>query len=126
MPFFHGPELVILLLSAFWIWMLIDCLLNKTLTGSQKILWLLLIFFTHILGAILYFAIGRTAKRSQPQTTNQKRQEPYQPYLQGYQTQREVAPYQESVQPSHSEQSQHERYEQPQASYPEPPQENTH
>lgn len=106
--------------------MLIDCLLNKTLTGSQKILWLLLIFFTHILGAILYFAIGRTAKRSQPQTTNQKRQEPYQPYLQGYQTQREVAPYQESVQPSHSEQSQHERYEQPQASYPEPPQENTH
>lgn len=53
---FHPIETpVILLISVFWLWMLVDCLFNKSLREKQKGLWLfltLLILFTHILGPL--------------------------------------------------------------------------
>ncbi|WP_201386394.1 PLD nuclease N-terminal domain-containing protein [Ktedonobacter sp. SOSP1-85] len=68
MPFgVHPLTLVLLfplLLSAFWIWMLIDCILNKTIKDSQKLLWFLLILFTHIIGALLYVLIGRSPQKA--------------------------------------------------------------
>lgn len=42
-----------------WIWALIDCLQNPRLEGTEKLVWVLVILFLHILGAILYFAVGR-------------------------------------------------------------------
>ncbi len=60
LPFIVIP---VLLATAFWLWMLRDCLYNKSLRGAYKVLWLLLIFFTHILGAIAYFVIGRSKKQ---------------------------------------------------------------
>jgi hypothetical protein len=51
--------LLFVLASIFWIWMLIDCLLNPRLIGVEKLVWVLVIFFLHLLGAIIYFAIGR-------------------------------------------------------------------
>lgn len=56
LPFILIP---VLLVTAFWLWMLIDCLSNTSLRGTQKVLWLLFILFTHILGAIVYFFFGR-------------------------------------------------------------------
>jgi phosphotransferase system glucose/maltose/N-acetylglucosamine-specific IIC component len=43
----------------FWIWMLIDAIQNKGLTDGEKICWVLAIVFLHIIGALLYFFIGR-------------------------------------------------------------------
>lgn len=46
----------------FWIWTLIDCVTNKRLPESQKVLWALLIFFVGIIGSLVYFFVGRTPK----------------------------------------------------------------
>ncbi len=65
---FHIIELPLLLLpTVFWLWMLVDCGLNTSLRASHKFLWLLLIFFTHILGAIAYFFIARPKKNAASQ-----------------------------------------------------------
>jgi Phospholipase_D-nuclease N-terminal len=48
--------------SVFWLWMLIDALLHEP-TTNEKILWFLVIFFLHLLGALIYFFVrkrGRT------------------------------------------------------------------
>ncbi|HZZ29379.1 MAG TPA: PLDc N-terminal domain-containing protein [Pirellulales bacterium] len=63
MPFVAGLGifwvLVILAASIFWIWMLIDALVNPRLEGVEKLIWVLVVLFLHFLGAILYFVIGR-------------------------------------------------------------------
>jgi uncharacterized RDD family membrane protein YckC len=63
MPFIAGLGLfwgiVLLAASIFWIWMLIDALLNPRLQGIEKLIWVLVVLFLHFLGAILYFVIGR-------------------------------------------------------------------
>ncbi len=33
--------LVGLLVFIFWLWMLIDCIMNQKLSGSQRIVWVL-------------------------------------------------------------------------------------
>ena len=51
-----------ILASIFWLWMLIDALMNEP-TTNEKILWFLVIFFLHLLGAIIYYFVrkrGRT------------------------------------------------------------------
>ena len=52
--------------TIFWLWMLIDCITNAAITGTEKIVWLLVIIFTHILGAILYFVLARGGRASRP------------------------------------------------------------
>jgi hypothetical protein len=42
----------------FWIWMLIDVLTSNRDT-SEKILWFLVVFFLHFVGAIIYFVVAR-------------------------------------------------------------------
>ena len=51
--------------SVFWLWMLIDALVNEPDTG-QKILWFLVIFFLHLVGAIIYFAIRKAGPARRP------------------------------------------------------------
>jgi hypothetical protein len=52
---------VILALAAivFWVLMLIDCLQNPRLTGTERLVWVLVLIFLHLLGALLYLVIGR-------------------------------------------------------------------
>lgn len=54
--------LVILAATVFWVWMLIDCL-TSTMPSGEKILWFLVIFFLHLLGALIYFFIKRSSAR---------------------------------------------------------------
>jgi flagellar basal body-associated protein FliL len=130
--------------NVFWIWMLIDSATNKKLNNNTRLVWLLVIIFTHILGAIIYFFAGRSPKYPQMQYQNQapyQPQRPYQPYIpaqqpyqhpyqsyqHGYQPQQQPPPpyqygnpYMPSMPlPSAEAQSQ---YEQPQTQYPEQPQ----
>ena len=44
----------------FWIWMLVDCIQNPSLTGNEKIIWVLVVIFLHALGALIYFLAGRS------------------------------------------------------------------
>ena len=43
----------------FWIWMLIHAVTSKGLGDGEKIAWVLVILFTHFIGALIYFFIGR-------------------------------------------------------------------
>jgi hypothetical protein len=43
-----------------WLWALIDAIQNPTLTGTARLMWILIIVFTHFIGAILYLIIGRS------------------------------------------------------------------
>jgi hypothetical protein len=40
----------------FWVWMLVDCLKSDR---EDKLIWILVIIFTNIIGAILYFFMAR-------------------------------------------------------------------
>jgi hypothetical protein len=42
-----------------WIWALIDCAQNEPAEGNDKIIWILIIIFTHAIGALLYIFIRR-------------------------------------------------------------------
>lgn len=44
-------------LLAFWIWMLIDCLTRESKAGNDRLVWALVIVFTKLLGAALYYFI---------------------------------------------------------------------
>jgi hypothetical protein len=51
--------LFILAATVFWIIMLIHALTNRSLTDVQKLIWVIVIFFLHGLGALIYFFVGR-------------------------------------------------------------------
>lgn len=54
-----------LMFTAFHIWMLVDCLINESSQGNDKLVWALVIFFMPCLGSVLYFFIRRPARRAQ-------------------------------------------------------------
>ena len=50
------------LVSAFWLWMLVDCLTRKRLAGNEKLVWVLVLLFTHAVGALLYLVLVRSRR----------------------------------------------------------------
>lgn len=42
-----------------WIWALINAIQNPALDSTMRIIWVLVIVFTGIVGAIIYLLIGR-------------------------------------------------------------------
>lgn len=62
-----GSELIVIALViplvlaaiAFWIWMLVDCVRNRRLSESERIIWVIVICLTHWLGALIYLLAGR-------------------------------------------------------------------
>ena len=57
--------LVGLALMAFWIWMLVDCATKESSQGNDKIIWILVIIFTHWVGALIYFLVRRPERKRQ-------------------------------------------------------------
>ena len=53
-----------LLCFAFWIGMLIHAITNKGLSDMEKLIWVLVIVFTHFIGALIYFFVGRPQSRT--------------------------------------------------------------
>ena len=45
--------------TVFWIWMLIECLTKEPSTGNDKLIWALVIVFTHVVGAFIYLLVRR-------------------------------------------------------------------
>ena len=48
-----------LLSMLFWSWMLADCAINEPREGNDKIVWVIIILFTHVFGAGLYLFVRR-------------------------------------------------------------------
>jgi len=53
-----------LLTFAFWIWMLVHAITNTGLTDIEKLIWVIVILFTHFIGAAIYFFAGRPKRRT--------------------------------------------------------------
>lgn len=54
-----GIGLIGVLGSIFWIWMIIDCATREPSETNDKLIWLLVIIFTHFIGALIYFLVRR-------------------------------------------------------------------
>ena len=49
---------------AFWIWMLVHAISNNGLSDIEKLIWVLVMLFTHFIGAVIYFFVGRPKRRA--------------------------------------------------------------
>src|SRR5205823_8773064 len=106
MPFFAEMHILSLLTTVFWLWMLIDCVLDKRLSSGSKVGWFLFILLTQVVGAIVYFFtacarknpfealpyyISTISQAFQPKGNPPKPQQPspmyYPDYQEGYQAQ---------------------------------------
>jgi type VI protein secretion system component VasK len=48
----------------FWLWMFVDCLVREDFRGqNDKIVWVLVLLFTSLLGAILYYFLVKARKK---------------------------------------------------------------
>ena len=72
-PFFVGLGLLWILMFLLalvalgvWIWALVDAIKNPALDSTMRIVWVLVIVFTQIIGAIIYLAIGRSMGTRRP------------------------------------------------------------
>jgi hypothetical protein len=43
----------------FWVWMLVDCTTKESDQGNNKIVWMLIILFGNIVGALIYMFVRR-------------------------------------------------------------------
>ena len=68
MGFFMGFGLVVLaavlFLFVFWLWMLVDCLKRDFKKDYEKIVWILVLIFLHLLGAIIYYFVVKVASKN--------------------------------------------------------------
>ncbi|HEY7414314.1 MAG TPA: PLD nuclease N-terminal domain-containing protein [Ktedonobacteraceae bacterium] len=105
--------------TILWIWAIIDCIQNRRLSDGDKVIWTLVIVFTHLIGAIIYFAAGRSSHRMALYPYAGQRQ-PYQ-YPHTAPGQQQPYQYYQPPMPMPMHQTQQGYYtEIPQASYPEP------
>jgi hypothetical protein len=44
---------------AFWIWTLIDCATKEAPEGNTKIVWVIIVVITGIIGALIYYWVRR-------------------------------------------------------------------
>ena len=65
-------ELLILLtcgmgcpLMILWVWALVDCVVNEPSAGNEKIVWVIIIVFTHWIGALLYLLLRRPKRKAE-------------------------------------------------------------
>jgi len=62
--------LVVLALAALWIWALVDAIRvpdDAHYRAGTKLIWILVIVLTGFIGAAVYLAVGRPARRPAPQ-----------------------------------------------------------
>jgi hypothetical protein len=54
------PEIIVLLATIFWIWMLIDVLTKER--GENRLVWVLVVILLGPLGALIYFIVRRSKR----------------------------------------------------------------
>ncbi len=56
--------IVVALLFVFWLWMLIDCLKRDFKKDVEKIVWVLVIIFLQLLGAMIYYFVVKISEKN--------------------------------------------------------------
>ena len=51
--------------TAFWIWMLVDCVTKEPSEGNDRLVWVIVVVSTYIIGAAIYFFVRRPQRRAQ-------------------------------------------------------------
>jgi hypothetical protein len=62
--------LLVLALGALWVWALVDAIRvpdDSDYRAGTKLVWILVIVLTGFIGAAVYLAVGRPARRPAPQ-----------------------------------------------------------
>jgi len=50
---------------AFWIWMIVDCATNEPSEGNDKLVWIVIIVFAQIIGALIYYFVRRPKRQTE-------------------------------------------------------------
>jgi len=50
-------------MTVFWLWMLIEILTQETSEGNEKLIWFLVVFFFHFIGALFYYFVRRPERK---------------------------------------------------------------
>jgi len=66
-------------LFVFWVWMLIDCAQAPEDPANNRVAWILILVFTHWLGALLYFLIVRQPRINRARRSNSLSSPPFPP-----------------------------------------------
>ena len=53
-------SLLSLLAFVFWLWMLINAIKNPSLSGNERIVWVLVIIFLPFIGSLIYFFVAKS------------------------------------------------------------------
>ncbi len=66
-----GELIIIIITTAFWIWMLVDCLKRNddefpTGGDNAKLIWTLVIVLTHFIGALIYLILIKLGTKKNP------------------------------------------------------------
>ena len=61
---------IVIAWAIFWLWMLIDLLKRKSMDGSTKLLWVILLIFVNVLGVLLYFFLVYRPSRKAMKSNN--------------------------------------------------------
>jgi uncharacterized BrkB/YihY/UPF0761 family membrane protein len=61
----YGFVFVLLILTGFtfWISMIVDCVIHESSTGTDRVVWTIIIVFTYIVGAFIYYFVRRRPRR---------------------------------------------------------------
>ena len=46
-----------ILVSVFWVWMIVDCAARNFKNKGDKVVWILIIILTHVVGAFIYYLV---------------------------------------------------------------------
>ncbi|ADI73288.1 hypothetical protein Metev_0364 [Methanohalobium evestigatum Z-7303] len=57
--------IIFALLFAFWLWVLVDCATREPSQDNDKLVWVIIIVFTHFIGALLYYFIRRPKRKAE-------------------------------------------------------------
>ena len=66
------PELLILLLvggltilgTIFWVWMIVEAATLEEKGSQDRLIWVIVTVFTHLIGAAIYFFVRRPARKA--------------------------------------------------------------
>jgi len=50
---------------ALWIWMIVDCATREPSEGNDKLVWILIIIFANVIGALIYLLVRRPTRIQQ-------------------------------------------------------------
>jgi hypothetical protein len=51
--------------TVFWILMIVECATKEPSYGNDKLIWILIIIFTHWIGALIYYFVRRPQRIAQ-------------------------------------------------------------